>query len=338
MGGDVVRIESSVTSVSWIPSEAISGIATRLPFDRGITHYDDPPPDVVTDLGELQRAGRFRFANELRGYVDVEDGRIVGCGQSGGGQICSTTVALGSRTVVFQPVALPDLRPEPSVSDHEVTFRQTAGGRTGLPAPRRVRRAPYVQFSAPLAWTSLSLTIRADGTSSHEVTGASPFPRHWVYDHTGAVCEKSGLIDFSTWWRRAFGRHSPWGDRDSPALTTEVETALEREASSLIMRGSAGRPEIRTVKAGTAILEQGTPGAELFLLLDGVARIEVDGERLAECGPGSIHGERAVIESGVRTATVRAVTDCKIAVVQGTDVDPAILTELSKGHRREESR
>ena len=192
-------------------------------------------------------------------------------------------------------MALSDLHPQAKVSDAEVTFVQTSGGRTGVPAPRRVRRPPFVQFSAPLAWTTLSLTIRADGTVSHEMTGASPFPRHWVYDTEGNLLSKSGLIDFNTWYRRAFGKHSPWGDKDSPALTTEIESALERQLSAELMSGSA-KPKIRKVKKGTAITEQGQAGDELFLVLDGVVRIEVDGKRVAEYGPGSMHGERAILE------------------------------------------
>jgi hypothetical protein len=40
-----MRVESSVTAVSWIPSEAIQGM-TRLPFEMGLAHYDEPPPDA----------------------------------------------------------------------------------------------------------------------------------------------------------------------------------------------------------------------------------------------------------------------------------------------------
>jgi hypothetical protein len=69
-----MRIESAVTSVSWIPSEAITGM-TKAPFELGVAHYDDPPPDVIHDLGALQAADRFRFANELRAWIDVADGR-----------------------------------------------------------------------------------------------------------------------------------------------------------------------------------------------------------------------------------------------------------------------
>ena len=330
-----MRIESSVTSLSWIPSEAVKGIATKLPFERGVAHYDDPPPEAINDLEALREEDRFRFANQLRAWVDVEDGTIVDYGQSGGGLIGSTTLRLGGRSATFQAIALPDLHPAPTVVDGAVTFVQTAGGRTGVPAPRRVRRAPFVQFAAPLAWTTLSLTLRADGSASHELVGASSFPRHWVYDGDGQLSSKSGLIDFTTWYRRAFGKHSPWGELDSPALTTEVESALERELSLHVIRGGL-KPKIRKIKEGAAIVEQGEAGSELFLILDGVVRVEVDGERIAEYGPGSLHGERAVLEGGLRTSTMRAVTACKLAVVPGTEIDPAALAELSTGHRREE--
>jgi hypothetical protein len=330
-----MRFESSVTSISWIPSEAISGLATKMPFEMGVAHYDQPPPDAITSLEELREADRFRFANRLEGWVKVANGRIVDYGQSGGGMIGSTTIRLGAREKTFQAIALPDLQKAPKASSTEVTFVQTCGGRTGVPAPRRVRRAPFVQFSAPLAWTTLSLTIRADGTSEHTVVGASPFPRHWIYDGEGKLASKSGIIDFSTWYRRAFGKHSPWGDQDSPALTTEVETALERQLSLELMQGGA-KPAIKKVKAGSAITTQGEEASDLFLVLDGVVRVEVDGKRIAEYGPGSMHGERAVLESGKRTSTVTAVTDCKLAVAPSDQVDREALVELSSSHRREE--
>jgi hypothetical protein len=329
------RIEAAVTSISWIPSEAISGLGAKLPFEAGIAHYDQPPPDVIEDLEALRAADRFRFANQLKAWVEVEDGKVVGHGQSGGGMIGATTLRIGSKAATFQAVSLSDLHPEPQVSDTKVTFVQTAGGRTGVPAPRRVLHPPFVQIAAPLAWTTLSLTIGADGSVSQQMTGASPFPRHWVYDTNGKLLSKSGIIDFSSWYRRAFGKHSPWGDRDSPAFCTEVESALERQLSAELMSGSA-KPKVRNVKKGTAITTQGEPGNELFLVLDGVVRIEVDGKALAEYGPGSLHGERAILEGGTRTSTIRAVTGCKIAVASADEVDREALIALSSGHRREE--
>ena len=39
----------------------------KLPFELGISHYDDPPPDRIEDLDKLHEADAFREANELRG-------------------------------------------------------------------------------------------------------------------------------------------------------------------------------------------------------------------------------------------------------------------------------
>ncbi|HET6810156.1 MAG TPA: cyclic nucleotide-binding domain-containing protein [Acidimicrobiales bacterium] len=328
-----MRIEGSVTCLSWIPSEAIAGM-TRVPFDRGVARYDDPPPETISDLEELGRAGRFRVANELRAWVEVSDGRIVDHGQEGRGHIAGTVLQLGRRPVTFHPLPLPDIRPAPEVGATSVTFTQTCGGRTGVPAPRRVRRPPFVQFTAPVAWTTLALTIHADGAVHHELVGASPFPRHWVYDGAGRLVAKSGTIDFRSWYRGAFGRWTPWGARDSRILTAAAESALERELSALIMHGSAP-PVIRAVAPGDRVLVQAEPGDEMVLVLDGVVVVEVDGVPVAEYGPGSVHGERAALEAGARTSTVRAVTPGRVAVVPARSLGTEARTALSAGHRRE---
>lgn len=326
------RVESSVTSVSWIPSEAVTGPLLRGAFDAGFTHYDEPLPGEIDDLEAMRAAGMFRFANHLSTWVDVEDGRVVDAGYSGGGLMGATTVRLGSLSTTFEPVPLPDIRQEPDVSGDAARFVQTTGGRTGLPAPRRVRRPPFVQFKAPTVWTTLGLTIRADGTSDFEVVGASKFPRHWVYDDHGRLAAKVGLADFKDWYRGVFGRYTPWGDRDSKALVTAVETALERELSFCIMRKDA-KPEIRRIKKGAHLVDQGDPGDELFLLLDGVLTVIVDGERVAEFGPGAILGERAVLEGGRRTSTLEARTPCRVVVARADQIDRSALEELAKGHR-----
>src|SRR6185312_13653720 len=206
-----MRVESSVTTVSWIPSEAVTGPVLKGTFESGFTSYDEPPPDVIDDLEAWRDAGRFRFANRLSAWVEIEDGRIVDAGYAGGGMMGSTTVHLAKLRATFEPVELPDLQQAPERSDTEVRFVQTTGGRTGLPAPRRVKHPPFVQFRAPTVWTTLALTMRADGTSDFEVLGASKFPRHWVYDGEGKIAAKVGLANFKDWYRDAFGKHTPWG-------------------------------------------------------------------------------------------------------------------------------
>jgi CRP-like cAMP-binding protein len=296
----MARIESSVTSVSWIPLDAMQGLQ-KLAADLRVGHWDLPPPDRLDNLDELIAADAIRFANELRAWIDVDRGRITGYGHLGGGRMGRTTLRAGSRQAVFPAVALPDRRPEPEQGATWVRFVQTAGGRSGVPLPRRVRRPPFVQLAAPTVWTTVALTIHADGSSRHEVVGASPFPRHWIYDHTKRLVAKTGLIDFTRWRRSAFGRYTPWGDEESPALVTAVESALERQLSRLVIDA---RPTFRTLKRGATLVEQGEAGRELFLLFEGVLAVEVDGEVVTEVGPGAILGEMAVLEHDVMTVAV----------------------------------
>ena len=328
-----MRIDDSVTSVSWIPSEAVTGM-NKGAFESGFTHYDDPPPDKIDDLEALRAEDGFRFANHLAAWIDVVDGKIVDAGYTGGGLMGATTIKLGPKAATFEAVSLAVLQTDIVRLGHAVRFVQTTGGRTALPAPRRVNRPPFVQFRAPTVWTTLALTIHTDGSVEREVVGASKFPRHWIYDRTLDLVEKIGLADFKGWYRTSFGKKTPWGDEESPALVTAVETALERQLSTTIMRGGE-KPEIRTVKAGKTLVAQGEPGAELFLVLDGVLAVEVDGEPLAELGPGAVLGERAVLEGGTRTSTLRAATKCRVAVVPADRIERDALEDLRVGHRRE---
>ena len=138
-------------------------------------------------------------------------------------------------------------------------FVQTSGGRTGVPAPRRVRRRPFVQWQAPLVWTTLSLTLHADGRSEHALIGASRFPRHWVYGDDNRLSHKSGLTDFKDWYRKSFGKHSPWGDQDSEALVTAVETALETLAVGPADAGRRQAPD-RALPRRRRPRQAGRPG------------------------------------------------------------------------------
>jgi hypothetical protein len=324
-----MRIEHSVTTLSWIPSYAVTGL-NKAVFESGFTHYDDPPPDQLYDLADMKRDDRFRYANRLHAWIEVKGDVITDYGYAGGSVMGATTIRLGSKDLArFQAVEFEELRAQPEVTDTSVRFVQTFGGHVALPAPRHVNRPPFLKFQAPTVWTTLALVLHADGRADWDFVGASPFPRHWLFDHDGKLAGKAGLADFKEWWRHSFGKHTPWGELDSPTLVTTVETALERELSAQIMSGGE-KPKLRTLKAGQVLMEQGEPGHELFLLLDGVLALEVDGEVLGELGPGAILGERAIIEpEGRRTATLRAITKSRVAVADVSQIDRDKLREIS---------
>jgi hypothetical protein len=323
-----MRIESSVTSVSWIPKGATEGF-NRLTFGLlRVAHFDPPPPDVLGDLEELLATTSVRFVNRLEAWIEVQDGRVVDAGQGGGGRSGRTRVGYGPASIAFASAPMPELRPEPEVGDGWVRFAQTAGGVVGIPTPRRVRHPPYVQITPSIPWTTLALTIHADGTVEQRLTGASSFPRHWVYDHAGRLVAKSGFIDYDTWWREAFGTHTPWGDEESAPIVTAVESALERQLSVAVIDA---KPRFRRLQAGRTLVRQGEQGQELFLLFDGVLQVEVDGEPVTQVGPGAILGEMALLQDGRRTATLRAVTPCRVAVVPRDQIDRAALEEIARG-------
>jgi hypothetical protein len=334
-----VRIESSVTAVSWVPLDCVEG-GQRLHFHVGAAQYDDPPPDHLHDLPSLLAGGRVRLANQLIGFVEVDGGRIVASGQSGQGHVGApghpTDPSPGSggprgapplTFVGFTVVALPDLRPDPEVGDGWVRFGQTAGGLLSLGMPYRPDPGGSPRLAAPAAWTTLSLTIHADGRSSQALVGASPFPRHWVYDHAGRLIATSGVVDFTGWQADAWDPFTPWGGRDAPVRATAVETALERELSRVMLDSA---PQWLRLRRGATLVAQGDPGHELYLLFDGLLAVEIDGVTVAELGPGAVVGELALLAGGRRTATLRAVTPCRVAAVPGDRIDPTALAELAR--------
>jgi cyclic nucleotide-binding protein len=327
-----MRIESSVTSITWIPSEAIEGMP-KLPFEWGISHYDDPPHDRLIDIDAMHENDLFREANELKAWIEVDDdGTISDCGYTGGGRVGTTRLKLLRREIAFPAVQYPLMQAEPEVRDGEVRFVQSAGGHMGLPSPRRVIGKPFMRIKSASAWTTLELVIRADGSSQGKLVGASTFPRHWVYDDDGVLVEKSASIDFDRWYRESHGSHTPWGEEDSPAIATAVESELERELSASIMKAGA-KLERRNYEQGQALVQQGEEGRELFLILDGIVDVEVDGEEVAEIGPGALLGEMALLEGGKRTATLWATTPVRAVVVPPDAVDQSVLQELAAGRR-----
>jgi hypothetical protein len=330
-----MRVSASTLSISWIPSQSVHSLL-KAGFDLKLSHFDDPPPEHVSGLPqveELRANDAFRFCNFLSAWIEVDDGRIVdhGVDADSGLLIGATTVRLASLGATFNAITLPEIQPDPAVSATAVRFTQTVGGRTGVPLPRPVRHRPFIQWHAPVVWTTLVLTLSADGQSNVELAGASAFPRHWVYGPGGDLALKSGLTDEKTWLAHSFGDRTPWGDQDSAVVVSAAETALERQLSVEIMDADK-RPEIRRLPEGTVVTRQGEAGDELFLLLDGVLSIDVDGEIVGEVGPGAILGERALIEGGKRHSTLVATTPVRLAVAGRDVIDLTRLKDVARTH------
>jgi CRP-like cAMP-binding protein len=91
-----------------------------------------------------------------------------------------------------------------------------------------------------------------------------------------------------------------------------------------------------TLQAGSVLFRQGDPASALFLLTRGRASVHLphdDGAiRLMSFGPGTVFGELAILDGGLRSATVNADEELKgfalsaasFAVLREQEADVAI--------------
>jgi Cyclic nucleotide-binding domain len=123
------------------------------------------------------------------------------------------------------------------------------------------------------------------------------------------------------------------------AIPSDIPAATAMTRMVVVCQPTTARskPRITTLNAGDTLVRQGETGSELFLVLDGVIRVDRDGSQLAEYGPGALLGDRAHLEGGVRTSTLVAATACWVAAVPASQSGTDALVELSAGHRREDA-
>jgi hypothetical protein len=314
----MMHIQASAACLSWIPPTAVEG-AFGLPFGLGIAHYDQPPPDTAPDIDALLAADAIRFANQLRAWIETDDGRIVEHGMSGRGRLGSTTVRLGSHGLTFAGVAFPNLSPPPEVEADRVRFTQTAGGHTGIAVPRRVAHPPFWRLTAPVAWSTITLTLHVNGSSEARLTDASPFPRHFLYDTAGQLTHKSALLRYHDWIRESGKHATPWDVVAGSVPVAPVNTEGERSlANSILVSGDYRQHRL---PAGAFLSEAPIADGEVHLLLDGLLVIEIDHQPVAEAGPGAIFDPVLRTQDSKDHVTVRAQTPCRLAIVPRSGLD-----------------
>lgn len=67
--------------------------------------------------------------------------------------------------------------------------------------------------------------------------------------------------------------------------------------------------------AGATILQEGAEGNLMYVVIEGQVRVSLKDKLLAVVGEGGIVGEMALISPAIRSATVIAETDCRLAPI-----------------------
>jgi CRP-like cAMP-binding protein len=91
-------------------------------------------------------------------------------------------------------------------------------------------------------------------------------------------------------------------------------------------RKAPGVLDRRFVPAGQLVVEEGCLGNRAFLIESGKVEIfmrDRSGEpvKIAEAGPGAIVGEMALLDDGVRTASIRAIEQTVLVALSARDIE-----------------
>ncbi|MEO8143074.1 MAG: cyclic nucleotide-binding domain-containing protein [Betaproteobacteria bacterium] len=67
--------------------------------------------------------------------------------------------------------------------------------------------------------------------------------------------------------------------------------------------------------AGKMIMQEGTGGAFMYIVLEGMVAISIKGGIVGRAGPGGVFGEMALVDQSVRAATATAETACTLLAI-----------------------
>ena len=94
-----------------------------------------------------------------------------------------------------------------------------------------------------------------------------------------------------------------------------AEVSLFQACSKRDLQRIAKASDEIKVPADRVLVEEGKPGHEFFLIVDGYANVYRNGRKIATLGPGQYFGELALLDRGPRSATVKAGSDLTVLVL-----------------------
>jgi CRP-like cAMP-binding protein len=103
-------------------------------------------------------------------------------------------------------------------------------------------------------------------------------------------------------------------------------TCTQRELRAIAQLGTPIGAE-----EGAFLIENGHPGREFFLVLEGRASCRVRNKEVRRFTPGNYFGELALLHGGIRTADVVAATPMELLVLDAREFRSMLMTTPSIG-------
>ena len=95
------------------------------------------------------------------------------------------------------------------------------------------------------------------------------------------------------------------------------------------LQGVASSMKERTFNPGQTIAAEGQTGIGFFVIAEGTAKVTQGGEERATLGPGDYFGEIALIDDGLRTASVTADSELKAYGLTSWEFRPLVESNAS---------
>jgi CRP-like cAMP-binding protein len=87
------------------------------------------------------------------------------------------------------------------------------------------------------------------------------------------------------------------------------QVPLFKDLNERQLKGLASEFTERRFRDGQELTAEGSGGAGFFVIQSGTAKVTVDGVERRTLGEGDFYGEIALIDGGLRTATITATSD-----------------------------
>jgi CRP-like cAMP-binding protein len=84
------------------------------------------------------------------------------------------------------------------------------------------------------------------------------------------------------------------------------------------------------------VIKEGSYSNHFYVIVEGTARVEREGEKLADLGPGDVFGEQGLLQKDVRSASVIATDDLRVIKIEHWELSrmrksmPEVVEQLQK--------